>query len=491
MTRRTPYLLLTLAVLGLVVGPIGIAVFVLGFVHGDSPCVLCWAQRTAMVLIALVGLFILRYGPRPRYVGLGVLIGAAGIFMGLRHSSLHLARDVGQGFSAEILGAHTYTWSMFIFWVCTVAMGALLMMLKDGEAASASRQLRPLERLTMYLFLVAAAGNAVQAFISTGPPPFMGQSDPIRFSFKPANWVWSLEEWSPAPVSLRGRWAIAKPDPSALETDPERGPLGPLPVLASARQIKLALPLDGPVTDLAYEQATDRFVLTTERGIYITDGALSRVARHTIVDTMFAVDLARFGGAAFLGADTVMAVSENKSYVILKENGQADAAKNFRFFLESFDQFDEVARSRFTTVRAKMMYVLSTAFDAESGSVYTITVPNQKMKRLVVSRFDRRDMTLSEEFSPSLDAASGLALATGDRSVDEYYVTGAAFKDGRLYALSAAFNTLLAIDPATKRFVSAVALPGLVQPAGLAFKGGDIYVAGRDGTVTVFEGGDQ
>jgi len=226
-TRIALYTPLTLAVLGLVVGPIGIAVFVLGFGLGDSPCVLCWAQRTGMVLIALTGLFVIRFGPRPRYIGLAMLLASFGIYMGLRHSSLHLWRDVGQGFSAEIFGAHTYTWSMFIYWVCVVMVGALLLMLKDGEAAGEARRLRPLERVTLWLFLVAAAGNAVQAFASTGPPPYMGQSDPVRFSFNPRNWVWSLEEWALHPCrcaadgrlrSLTSRWRPSTPPPVRSQT---------------------------------------------------------------------------------------------------------------------------------------------------------------------------------------------------------------------------------------------------------------------------------
>ena len=55
-----------------------------------------------MILIALTGLFILRFGPRPRYIGLGILISAYGLYMAMRHSALHLARDVGQGFSIEV-----------------------------------------------------------------------------------------------------------------------------------------------------------------------------------------------------------------------------------------------------------------------------------------------------------------------------------------------------------------------------------------------------
>ena len=484
-SRNTIYTPLTLAVLGLVVGPIGIAVFVLGFGLGDSPCVLCWAQRTGMVLIALTGLFVLRFGPRPRYIGLAVLLAGFGLYMGLRHSSLHLWRDVGQGFSAEILGAHTYTWSMFIYWASVVMMGVLLLMLKDGEAAREARRLRPLERLTLWLFLAAAAGNAVQAFASTGPPPYMGQGDPVRFSFNPANWVWSLEEWTPSPVSLRGRWAIEKPDVALATIDPSASPLANVPVLPAARRAALSLPLDGPITDLAYDATSDRFLVTTEKGIYITDGSFGRVLRHTVVDTGFSVDLARFAAGAFLAGDTVMAVSENKSFVILRENDAADAAANYRYFLASFDRFDEVSRSRLTTVRAKMMYVMSAAFDPATESVYTVTVPNARMKRLVVSRFDRRDMTLSEEFTPALAPGSGLAFKSEKGSLDSFYVSGAAFAGGKLYVVSAAFGTLLTIDPQARTVVAAHAIPGLERPVGLAIKGSEAFIVDAAGGLTL------
>jgi disulfide bond formation protein DsbB len=485
MKRNALYALLTGAVLALVVGPIGIAVFVLGFGYGDSPCVLCWAQRTGMVLIALTGLFVIRYGPRPRYIGTAVLIAAFGVYMGLRHSSLHLWRDVGQGFSAEILGAHTYTWSMFIYWVCVVMMGALLLVLKDGEATAVSRPLRVYARATMWLFLIAAAGNAVQAFASTGPPPYMGQSDPIRFSFSPRNWVWSTEEWTPSPVSLRGRWAIEKPDVSSVSADPAGSPLANVPVLTVTRQAQLALPLNGAVTDLAYEPSTDRFLITTGTGVYITDGTMGRVVRHTVVDVGFAVDLARFTAGAFLDGNTVIALSENKSFVVLREDDKADGAANYRYFLESFDTFAEVSRSRLTTVRAKMMYVMSMAFDPASASIYTVTVPNAKVKRFVVSRFDRRDMTLSEEFTPALAPDSGLAFAHEQGSIDSFFVTGAAVADGRLYALSAAFSTLLTIDPEARTIVAAHVIPGLVHPAGIAVKGSELYVVSETGAVTI------
>jgi disulfide bond formation protein DsbB len=483
--QNAVYTMLALAVLAVAVIPVGTAVFVLGFVSGDSPCVMCWEQRIGMALVALVGLFVLRFGPRPKYIGLSVFIGAWGISMGLRHVGMHAARDIGQGFSVEILGAHTYTWSLFIFWAAVVTMGLLLMMLREGAAPmSQPRTLRPLEKIAMAVFLVVIAGNIVQAFASTGPPPFMGQGDPVRFSFNPRHWVWSLEEWSPAPISLRGRWAAAKPSLASLPADPASGPLSALPTLAVKETRRLGLSLKGTITDLAYDGAGDEFLATTAHGVYVLDGGLRRVERYTIVDPGYSVDLGDFAGAAFLDGRTVMALGENKSYVVLRASDTANAARNFRYFLESFDRFDEVSRSRLQTVRARMMYTMSLAFDPESKSVYTVTVPNAKTRRLVVSRFDRGDMTLSEEFVP----VPGGALTLGPkRSLDELYVTGAAIERGRLYALSAAYGTLLCIDLATHQVVAAYAVAGLTRPTGIAIKGDSLYVACEDGTIAAVE----
>lgn len=478
------FTVLAIAVLFLMAVPVGLATFWLGFVRGDSPCVMCWEQRIGLILIALTGLFVLRFGPRPKYLGMAVLIAGWGMFMGLRHVGMHAARDIGQGFSLEILGAHTYTWALLAYWACVIVIGALMMLVRREHLDPSPRTLRGLDRWAGAVFLVVVAGNIVQAFISTGPPPFMGQSDPVRFSFNPRHWHWSLEEWKPLPVSLRGRWAVEKPDLSGLVADPAAGPLVNLPPLPMKAQRPLGFPLDGPPTDFAYDPATDQFLLTTTMGVYLADGTLSHLNRSTTVDRGYSVDLGRFAGAAFLDQGALIAVGENKSYVVLRPSDQADADSNFRFFLESPDRFEEVARGRLGTVRARLLYVLSAAYDPAANAVYTITVPNHRARRLVVSRFDRRDLTLSEEFTPTLSPASGLALA-GDRTLEELVVTGAAIADGRLYVLSAAWGTLLTIDLVTRHIVAAHALPGLVRPTGLAVKGDAFYVVDDLGRVTV------
>ena len=170
--------------------------------------------------------FILRYGPKPRYVGLGVLVGAWGMFMAIRHSSLHLARDVGQGFAIQMLGAHTYVWSFAVFFVCVLVMALMLIEVPvedlqpgpfDAAQGRPPRTLRGIDRFATIAFLFVVAGTIVQAFASTGPPPFVGQSDPLRFSFNPKHWVWSMEEFSSATISLRGRWDIELPDVTKVD----------------------------------------------------------------------------------------------------------------------------------------------------------------------------------------------------------------------------------------------------------------------------------
>ena len=406
MKSETLYTVLAVVVLTLLAIPVGGAL-VLGFVLGDSPCIMCWEQRIGMLIISLLGLFILRYGARPRYIGMAILVSSWGMFMAVRHTALHAARDIGQGFSIEIMGAHTYTWALVIYWICVATMGVLLLCCANAMSPRRARCGRcdRSNASPMIAFLVLVAANMVQAFASTGPPPFVGQSDPVRFSFNPKHWVWSLEEWhlSAYPVSLRGRFDVAKPDVAKANPDPAAGPFVDLPVLEVVERRPLGLPLRGTPTDLAYEPTSGRFALTTQLGIYILPAAMDRIERYTVVDPGFSVDLGTFAGTAFLDPHTIIAVGENKSYVVVRENDAADADANFRYFLESAGVFDDVTRGRFTTVRARTMFTMAAAFDAATQWVYTVALPHARSRHLVVSRFDRRDLTLSEEFVPAID----------------------------------------------------------------------------------------
>jgi disulfide bond formation protein DsbB len=131
------------------------------------------------------------------------------------------------------------------------------------------------------------------------------------------------------------------------------------------------------------------------------------------------------------------------------------------------------------------MYVMSLAYDAAAAELITVAVPSPRHRRLVVSRFARGDLVLASEFEPRL--APGLALSGAGRSLGEYVVSGAVAADGRLYAVSAAYSTLLVIDLGSRTLLAAYAVPGLERPTGLVARGSQLLIAQADGRVAVLE----
>lgn len=485
MTRDRLLTILAWIALVLVAGPLAASVFVLGFVVGDAPCILCWAQRTGMALVALVALFVVRYGPRPRYLGTAVLLGAWGLWMAVRHSAAHVVRDIGQGFSLAVFGAHTYIWSWVIYWTVLVVLGLLLALLREEAPAAGPREPGRIGRLAMGLFVVVVAANALQAFASTGPPPYIGQSDPVRFSFDPRRWVWSLDEWKAPAMSWRGSWSVRPPDLAALATDPATGPLLLPDTLPVRRWLTIAAARTGAPADLAWDGPSRRFLLVTDAfEVLLLDSALADAWWGLTLDEGFSLDLAPLVGAAFVG-DTLAVLARNKSYVLLRVDPAADARAEWRHFRRTDGGVRELRRARFSTVRARQMFVSSLAFDQAADELVAVSVPSAKHRRLVVSRFTRGDLLLASEFMPGL--ATGLRLAGADRSLAEYVVTGATVADGLLYAVSAAHATLLVVDLEARIVRAAYAVPGLVRPTGLAARDGELYVVQSDGRVAVIE----
>jgi hypothetical protein len=476
--------ILAWVVIALMAGPPGVSV-VLGVMYGESPCVLCWAQRTSMILIGLVGLFILRYGPRPRYLGMAVLLATWGVFMALRHSALHLARDIGQGFAGTYFGIHTYTWSGIIHVSVLVVIGALMFLLREDAALNWGRDLARTGRVAMGLFAAVVAGNALQAFATTGPPPFVGQADPVRFSFNPRRWVWSLDEWGLDRISLRGAWTVPTPDVAMVDPDPTHGPLAGLPALPISTWERVGVTLNGTLTDLAWDAASRRFLAVTDRhGVYVLDSTMSRVVHYVVLDPGFSIDLTPLAGAAFLG-DTLAVLATNKSIVLLRPDPEVEADREWRHFLTTDGTVSELRLGRVATVRARQMFVMSLAYDPAADELIAVTVPSPRHQRLVVARFSRADFLPVSERVPML--APGLTARDSTRTLADYMVTGAVVADGLLYAISAAYSTLLVMDVEGRAVFAAYAVPGLERPTGLAARGTTLLVALADGRVAVVE----
>jgi hypothetical protein len=231
----------------------------------------------------------------------------------------------------------------------------------------------------------------------------------------------------------------------------------------------MTAPLDGKLTGLAMGRAgapgaggvpaqrcvpaarrpggADRVLAVTDRrAIHVLDGEMSRVLHRVVPDRGYSIDLSPFAGATFLGGDTMAVLATNKSYVLAAGSTPGtDAAREWRHFRAT-----DGGRDRAAGGVASPPYAPGRCtrwpwrYDPAADELITVSVPSPRHRRLVVSRFDRGDLTLSSEFLPRL--GPGLAQRDAERGLGEYVVTAADVADGLLYAVSAAYSTILVID---------------------------------------------
>lgn len=529
MQARRFYFLFSLAIIAIIALPVGIANLILGFVYHDSPCIQCWGERQSMVYVALGGLFVLRYGLKPKYIAMLVLMVAGGLYQSFYHLGNHALEDVGQGFALTIFGLHTQFWAEFVFWMALLVLGVLLLKAPSFE----TQALRKLTRSNLWAFGVFSflvASNMMQAFISTGPFPYLGHGDPIRFSWRMAENIWSTSNWEHMgfPRSL-GKRIVDKPilaeSPHKWEDDYHKAPLEIHKSLHLLQTQISPLKLNAPISDLNFLAAKDTpqtakapqpsllqiistdlfgkhndgcapalkpqpytfspetfvgnnaflkntFLIATQKeGLYVVDQKLQKVLAHLVLDKHYAVTVEHFVGANMVG-NTIRLMGTNKSSVDVVYNPQAK--NNFANFLEGAHHFDEIGRNRLRTSRASTYYILSARSDGTH--TYMLTVPNKRYKQLILVGMLDQDLGLSSE--AVVRPLKTNPLKKG-RTLGEFYITGLAFYQGRLFALSKAYNTLLVINPYDATIIDAYGLPPSVQnPTALTFVDNALIVSG-------------
>lgn len=464
---KTFYLLLSLAAILIIALPVGIANFIFGYVFGDSPCTLCWGQRQSMIYIGVTALFLLRYGFKPKYLAMMLIITAVGLWESFYHLGNHGLEDVGQGFGLAIFGLHTQFWAEVVFWAVIVFLGVIFFFAPcvqgflDEMNGEKFRKLTTANIVAFWVFFIVVASNIVQAFISTGPPPFWGQGDPVRYSWDPKYTIWSSEGWNDmrAPTNFLGKRDVNFPDLGLSPTkdfefnnDYKNSPLNIEKELKFDGFKEISLNLNSPISDLNYKDGK-MLIATEEYGLYITDKNLDKISSHLVLDKYFSATVERFAGVNLIG-DNIRIMGINKTSVDVKENENADEVANFRYFLEGADKFEELGRDRLKTSRAKNFYILSARSDDKY--TYMLTVPNNKYKDLYVVEQLNSDKGLAAEWTPDLD--SNLSLKNG-RSINELYISALALNEGKLYAASKAYNTLIVIDPKEKSIIDVYGLP--------------------------------
>lgn len=506
------------AVLLILAVPVGVANIYLGYIIGETPCVLCGHERFGMVLIGIMGIFILRYGPKVRYIASTFLISFWFLYAALRHTANHAHRDIGMGFGDAIFGVHTYTWAIFVYWICIFAMSVMLFfirkdndLIKDiGGQRSEIKKFSPYAKIVVVISFLVVISNSFQMLVSNGIPPYAGTGDPARFTL---NLNRAMENWSKEYMyktffsgksSFLGGNDIAKPWVSSANED---GSIkfdldyknAPLTTTHSVLNIKSQkeIPFSvvgtfgkGSAGGIAYDSANNEFVLvSTDAGIYFTDENFN-VKSKAILDKPNGNDIKITTDATMLGAGQAMAVAFNKVIYGVKRvaNNEVDDKLSWRTFREVegdlMPLFDG-NRPYMLTMRARKSFTLSAAKDPSSQYLYMASVANPKNPNIIIMKFDITDKLLSEEYI--LKASPNLELKS-DRKIGEYYITSIDIANDKMLALSKNFNSLLVIDLKTKEVVDVYPLPDIGDPNGIAIKGDSIFVLSRvEGKDKVFE----
>lgn len=465
--------IMCIAALLIIIVPVGIACIVLGYCMGDNPCILCWEERIAMILAALTMIFITRYGLQLRYIGTLVLICVYGLWAGFRHSSGHMLKDIGQGFGPAILGVHTYVWVMVIF-MCILFSGAIVLLFPKNLTPDLSLSFTWtwFNRLTVLVFLFIVVMNIIQAFTQVGPPPFIGQGDPYRMTFDSSRTKWSMAHWAtPSSFSFDAGYYIPRPDFS--EVDPLHKVFSP--PLSLIRKIPLPDMIKGTATGLSYNPQKNIFaIVTSDNGAYILNSDLSKILSYVKIDGSFSVELSNMAGVTFDSDNSLLLVTDHKSYVRLRLDENARFKDSYWLFTDGTDGISEVARDRFLTVRSKYNYTGDIAWDAGNHEYIAVTLPSEQHPNLIAMRFDGQDYQLNSE----------TRIKITDRDDGNIpFITGITVKNGTVYLLDHNARQLMIMDLKSDSVTDTKSVSAVLNPQGVTTKGNRLLVldAGKTG----------
>ncbi len=515
LTEKNFNLVMSTAVAIILIVPVGMACIYLGFIKGESPCLLCGHERFGMVAVGVLGLFMVRYGVKIKYVALVFLCGFWFLFEGLRHVGNHAQRDIGQGFGEAMFGLHTYTWAFVVYWCVILAMALMLFFIrKDNvlgkdllEPSVKIKEFSGYAKGVVALSTLIIFANVLQFLITNGPPPFGGSGDPVRFTpnIAQSSQYWDNKHWHenfrPNKWSLLGGnqgpepWIAGvneKEDKNyPFDTNPANSPIvsqnqTPLELIGSKDIGFKALSTygKGNAGGIAYDRINNEFaIIGTGAAAYFTDENFAEFKEFATLDQVNGSDIPLSVDATFFDAGKLVATAYNKTIwgVEKVSADKVDEKVRWVFFREHKGDIMPAFkgdRARIGTTRAKKNYILSLAKDPDSRYAYMLTVPAKKAPNVILLKFDTKDNTISEETILTFD--KGLQLKEGAK-VNSFYITGADIANGKMLAISKNYNALLVIDLASKAITGAYTLPSVADASDIAIKGKELYILSREG----------
>lgn len=503
---------MTTAVLLILVIPVGIANVYLGYVKGESPCLLCGHERYGMILVGILGLFILKYGAKVKYIASVFLVAFWFMFEGLRHVGNHAARDIGMGFGEAIFGFHTYTWAFVVYWIVVLAMAAMMFFVRGDNAlgkeiASSETKIKQVSAYTYFvgiLSFVVVLSNAFQMLVTNGFPPYGGSGSPTRFTLNVAQSAqyWDDHHWkenfTAEKASLWGTYKGPKPWIPGANEDANlkfnakfaENPLGvkheALQMLGSKDLGFQALSTfkKGVAGGLAYDAANKEFaVISTGAAVYFTDENFKDVKAFATIDQVNGMDVPVSVDATYYAPGKLVATALNKTIWGVEKVAADKVNKKVQWkFLRdvSGDLMPMFKGSRIPvmTTRGKKGYVLSLAKDPNSRYAYMVTLATSKSPKALLLKYDTTDNQISEETILEFGANAG---AKAGAKTSDFYITGSDIIGGKMLAISKNFNALVVIDLASKTIEDAYELPAVGDASDLAVVDDKLYILSRDG----------
>jgi disulfide bond formation protein DsbB len=129
----------------------------------QTPCILCFLQRSSMLMVALGLYWNIAYGVHARHYAFSLLGTILGLACVLRHMALNVCKPVGP--DTFFFGCcRIYSWSFIVFYLALVGISILLFFYKPGVRASS----RTGKRILGWGLLLILAASLVSSFCHRG-----------------------------------------------------------------------------------------------------------------------------------------------------------------------------------------------------------------------------------------------------------------------------------------------------------------------------------
>ena len=449
-------LLLSALSLGLTLIPIGIATVILGYILGDNPCILCWQERIAIILLSLCALYMSRYGLRLKYISTYYVICIYGLWLSILHSSVHIGQDIGQGFGGLILGAHAYTWGVFLF-IANLLIMSLLIGFSNEDSLKNTTRVRwgTFHKVSGYSFIIVISLNVIQAFTQVGPPPYIGQASPKNFSYDLSKTVWTTKHWPTwSHFSFRANNYIEQPEFTTLTAN-ENTKLEHANELLKIENTDLPANVTGRVTAISYDEKRSVIAIATNKNwIYLLDKTASKILSQYKVDPKFDKDVNNISGVFFDKNREVIVTSVYKSYVKLS--------------VDDSYRMKEVGRGNLKTVRASKSYIGSSALSLLDNEYLTLSLPNKVNDFIVLSRFSRKDMMLNAEQIISM------------KTKEVPIITGMEVTDNAIILLNNSGKQLIVLDKESNKPINVYDIDDVNNPQGVTIISNKVLITDED-----------